>query len=121
MPVACHLLALDHNAFLQPFFLPFFPPLCSWEQEKTCRAQKWREEQRKESYNKDENEKDSDTGDELSDVPEPQEVAAAREHIAILLGEQDKLHKQKVSKASGMDRILAKGREGRENGDVATL
>uniref|UniRef100_A0A8C6VD78 Kinesin-like protein n=1 Tax=Naja naja TaxID=35670 RepID=A0A8C6VD78_NAJNA len=48
------------------------------------------------SYNKDENEKDSDTGDELSDVPEPQEVAAAREHITILLGEQDKLHKQKA-------------------------
>uniref|UniRef100_A0A8C5WVA6 Kinesin-like protein n=1 Tax=Laticauda laticaudata TaxID=8630 RepID=A0A8C5WVA6_LATLA len=67
-----------------------------WEQEKTRRAQKWREEQRKESYNKDENEKDSDTGDELSDVPEPREVAAAREHIAILLGEQDKLHKQKA-------------------------
>uniref|UniRef100_A0A8C5SF63 Kinesin-like protein n=1 Tax=Laticauda laticaudata TaxID=8630 RepID=A0A8C5SF63_LATLA len=64
--------------------------------EKTRRAQKWREEQRKESYNKDENEKDSDTGDELSDVPEPREVAAAREHIAILLGEQDKLHKQKA-------------------------
>lgn len=80
-----------------PSFLPPSPP-SSWEQEKTRRAQKWQEEQRKESYSKDECEKDSDTGDDLSDIPEPQEVTLAREHVATLLGEQDKLHKQKVQR-----------------------
>lgn len=79
-----------------------FPHNPSWEQEKARRAQKWREELRKESYSKDESEKDSDTGDDLSDVPEPQEVTLAREHIAALLGEQDKLHKQKVSEVTGV-------------------
>ncbi|XP_013916825.1 PREDICTED: kinesin-like protein KIF19 isoform X3 [Thamnophis sirtalis] len=100
MDVRRHLMELENNYMeIQIESSRHLLTIADWEQEKTRRAQKWREEQRKESYNKDENEKDSDTGDELSDVPEPQEVAAAREHIAILLGEQDKLHKQKVSKA----------------------
>ncbi|KAG8129228.1 hypothetical protein E2320_015906 [Naja naja] len=97
MDVRRHLMELENNYMeIQIESSRHLLTIADWEQEKTRRAQKWREEQRKESYNKDENEKDSDTGDELSDVPEPQEVAAAREHITILLGEQDKLHKQKA-------------------------
>lgn len=68
----------------------------SWEHEKSRRALKWREEQRKESYTKDDSEKDSDTGDEQPDILEPPEVASARERIAALVGEQKKLRKQKV-------------------------
>ncbi|KAL7989581.1 hypothetical protein Chor_012247 [Crotalus horridus] len=104
MDVRRHLMELENNYMeIQIENSRHLLTIADWEQEKTRRAQKWREEQRKESYNKDENEKDSDTGDELSDVPEPAEVVAAREHTAILLGEQDKLHKQKVSKASGAE------------------
>lgn len=94
--VSCQVLVLMKSLYVLSF--PLSPPP-SWEQEKTRRAQKWQEEQRKESYSKDECEKDSDTGDDLSDIPEPQEVTLAREHIATLLGEQDKLHKQKVFKS----------------------
>ncbi|XP_039202723.1 kinesin-like protein KIF19 isoform X1 [Crotalus tigris] len=97
MDVRRHLMELENNYMeIQIENSRHLLTIADWEQEKTRRAQKWRDEQRKESYNKDENEKDSDTGDELSDVPEPVEVAAAREHTAILLGEQDKLHKQKA-------------------------
>lgn len=67
----------------------------SWEHEKSRRALKWREERRKESYSKDDSEKDSDTGDEPDNL-EPPEVASARENIAALVGEQKKLRKQKV-------------------------
>lgn len=60
----------------------------SWEHEKSRRALKWREEQRKESYTKDDSEKDSDTGDDQPDTLEPPEVASARESIAALVGEE---------------------------------
>lgn len=73
----------------------------SWEHEKSRRTLKWREEQRKESLTKDDSEKDSDTGDEQPDLLEPPEVAAARESIAALVGEQKKLSKQKVSRVWG--------------------
>ncbi|XP_070596332.1 kinesin-like protein KIF19 [Erythrolamprus reginae] len=97
MDVRRHLMELENNyTEMQIESSRHLLTIADWEQEKKRRAQKWREEQRKESYHKDDNEKDSDTGDELSDVPEPQEMAAAREHIAILLGEQDKHHKQKA-------------------------
>lgn len=73
----------------------------SWEHEKSRRALKWREEQRKESYTKDDSEKDSDTGDDQPDTLEPPEVASARESIAALVGEQKKLRKQKVPGTGG--------------------
>lgn len=73
----------------------------SWEQEKSRRALKWREEQRKESYTKDDSEKDSDTGEDQPDLLEPPEVASARESIAALVGEQKKLRKQKVPRVWG--------------------
>ncbi|XP_075436191.1 kinesin-like protein KIF19 [Ascaphus truei] len=70
--------------------------VADWEQEKTRRARKWREERRKETYGKDDSEKDSDTGDDQSDVMEPPEVTAARDSIHALVGEQSKLHRQKL-------------------------
>eukprot|EP00062_Callorhinchus_milii_P004575 gi/632943709/ref/XP_007887095.1/ PREDICTED: kinesin-like protein KIF19 [Callorhinchus milii] len=70
--------------------------IADWVQEKARRARKWREEYRKEIDNKDESEKDSDTGDDQSDVMEPPEVAVAREHIAVLVAEQRKLKRQKA-------------------------
>ncbi|XP_062976151.1 kinesin-like protein KIF19 [Elgaria multicarinata webbii] len=97
MDVRRHLMELENNYMeIQIESSRHLLAIADWEQEKARRDQKWREEQRKESYSKDESEKDSDTGDDLSDVPEPQEVTSAREHIATLLGEQDKLHKQKA-------------------------
>ncbi|ERE69156.1 kinesin-like protein KIF19 [Cricetulus griseus] len=69
--------------------------IAGWEHEKSRRALKWREERRKESYTKDDSEKDSDTGDEPDNL-EPPEVASARENIATLVGEQKKLRKQKA-------------------------
>ncbi|XP_077184395.1 kinesin-like protein KIF19 isoform X2 [Paroedura picta] len=97
MDVRRHLMELENNYMeIQIESSRHLLTIANWEQEKTRRAQKWQEEQRKESYSKDECEKDSDTGEDLSDVPEPQEVTLAREHIATLLGEQDKLHKQKA-------------------------
>ncbi|XP_044272877.1 kinesin-like protein KIF19 [Varanus komodoensis] len=97
MDVRRHLMELENNYMeIQIESSRHLLTIADWEQEKARRDQKWREEQRKESYSKDESEKDSDTGDDLSDVPEPPEVTSAREHIATLLGEQDKLHKQKA-------------------------
>lgn len=97
MDVRRHLMELENNYMeIQIESSRHLLTIADWEQEKARRVHKWREEQRKESYSKDESEKDSDTGDDLSDVPEPQEVTVAREHIATLLGEQDKLHKQKA-------------------------
>lgn len=72
----------------------------SWEHEKSRRALKWREERRKESYTKEDSEKDSDTGDEPDNL-EPPEVASARENIAALVGEQKRLRKEKVYGAWG--------------------
>ncbi|KAH0629341.1 hypothetical protein JD844_011349 [Phrynosoma platyrhinos] len=97
MDVRRHLMELENNYMeIQFESSRHLLSIADWEQEKARRAQKWREEQRKEISTKDESEKDSDTGDDLSDVPEPQEVTLAREHITTLLGEQDKLHKQKA-------------------------
>ncbi|XP_020858326.1 kinesin-like protein KIF19 [Phascolarctos cinereus] len=70
--------------------------IADWEQEKSRRTLKWQEEQRKESYSKDDSEKDSDTGDDQPDILEPPEVTSARDSIATLVEEQKKLRKQKV-------------------------
>ncbi|EAW89153.1 kinesin family member 19, isoform CRA_d [Homo sapiens] len=75
--------------------------IAGWKHEKSRRALKWREEQRKECYAKDDSEKDSDTGDDQPDILEPPEVAAARESIAALVDEQKQLRKQKVSRVWG--------------------
>uniref|UniRef100_A0A674JRD5 Kinesin-like protein n=1 Tax=Terrapene triunguis TaxID=2587831 RepID=A0A674JRD5_9SAUR len=79
--------------------------IADWDQEKRRRAQKCREELRK-----DESEKDSDTGDEQPDAPEPQDVISARENIAALMGEQKKLRKQKAELEKRFKEIRQRGR-----------
>ncbi|GAB1297031.1 Kinesin-like protein KIF19 [Apodemus speciosus] len=83
--------------------------IAGWEHEKSRRALKWREERRKESYTKDDSEKDSDTGDEPDNL-EPPEVAAARESIAALVGEQKKLRKEKLALEQRCRELRARGR-----------
>ncbi|KAK2503601.1 hypothetical protein MC885_021842 [Smutsia gigantea] len=84
--------------------------IAGWEHEKSRRALKWREEQRKESYTKDDSEKDSDTGDDQPEVLEPPEVASARESIAALAGEQKQLRKQKLALEQRCRELRARGR-----------
>ncbi|KAM4843104.1 kinesin-like protein KIF19 [Thomomys bottae] len=84
--------------------------IAGWEHEKSRRALKWREERRKESYTKDESEKDSDTGDDQPDTLEPPEVVSARESMAALAGEQRKLHKEKLALEQRCRELRARGR-----------
>lgn len=76
--------------------LKYYPSPSSWEQERFRRRKKWRCERRKESFNKDESEKDSDSPESLPDSTETQEVAIARENLVTLMAEQKKTQKQKV-------------------------
>ncbi|XP_019371431.1 PREDICTED: kinesin-like protein KIF19 isoform X1 [Gavialis gangeticus] len=111
MDVRRHLLTLDNACTeVQLESSRHLLTVADWEQEKTQRAQKRRGERRKETRGKDESEKDSDTGDDQSDVPEPPEVAAAREAIAALLGEQKKLHKQKGELERRLRELQQRGR-----------
>ncbi|XP_053426016.1 kinesin-like protein KIF19 isoform X3 [Nycticebus coucang] len=84
--------------------------IAGWEHEKSRRALKWREEQRKESYTKDDSEKDSDTGEDQPDIPEPPEVATAQESIAALVGEQKSLRKQKLALEQRCRELRVRGR-----------
>nr|XP_034798710.1 kinesin-like protein KIF19 isoform X3 [Pan paniscus] len=84
--------------------------IAGWKHEKSRRALKWREEQRKECYAKDDSEKDSDTGDDQPDILEPPEVAAARDSIAALVGEQKQLRKQKLALEQRCRELRARGR-----------
>ncbi|XP_017289214.1 kinesin-like protein KIF19 isoform X1 [Kryptolebias marmoratus] len=69
--------------------------IADWEQEQSRRRRKWRAERRKESVNKDESEKDSDSPESLPDSSETQEVSVARENLVTLMVEQKRLQKQK--------------------------
>uniref|UniRef100_A0A1A8EHM6 Kinesin-like protein KIF19 n=1 Tax=Nothobranchius kadleci TaxID=1051664 RepID=A0A1A8EHM6_NOTKA len=69
--------------------------ITDWEQEQSRRRKKWRGERRKESVNKDESEKDSDSPESLPDSIETQDVAVARENLVTLMAEQKKIQKQK--------------------------
>ncbi|KAL4687598.1 hypothetical protein H8959_019726 [Pygathrix nigripes] len=84
--------------------------IAGWKHEKSRRALKWREEQRKECYAKDDSEKDSDTGDDQPDILEPPEVVAARESIAALVGEQKQLRKQKLALEQRCRELRVRGR-----------
>uniref|UniRef100_A0A7N9CES4 Kinesin-like protein n=1 Tax=Macaca fascicularis TaxID=9541 RepID=A0A7N9CES4_MACFA len=84
--------------------------IAGWKHEKSRRALKWREEQRKECYAKDDSEKDSDTGDDQPDILEPPEVVAARESIAALVGEQKQLCKQKLALEQRCRELRVRGR-----------
>ncbi|XP_063098299.1 kinesin-like protein KIF19 isoform X2 [Cavia porcellus] len=68
--------------------------IAGWKGKKSHRALKRQEEQRKESYTKDDSEKDSDTGSDPPEDLEPPEVASAWESITALVDEQKKLHKE---------------------------
>uniref|UniRef100_A0A3P8SGP6 Kinesin-like protein n=1 Tax=Amphiprion percula TaxID=161767 RepID=A0A3P8SGP6_AMPPE len=70
--------------------------IADWEQERSRRRRKWRAERRKESINKDESEKDSDSPESPPDSTETQEVAMARENLVTLMAEQKKIQKQKA-------------------------
>ncbi|KAK2111996.1 Kinesin-like protein kif19 [Saguinus oedipus] len=96
MDVRRHLLELENRDMeVQIDTSRHLLTIAGWKHEKSRRALKWREEQRKECYSKDDSEKDSDTGDDQTDILEPPEVATARESIAALVGEQKQLRKQK--------------------------
>uniref|UniRef100_A0A671KSQ6 Kinesin-like protein n=1 Tax=Sinocyclocheilus anshuiensis TaxID=1608454 RepID=A0A671KSQ6_9TELE len=81
--------------------------IADWEQERFRRRKKWQGERRKESFNKDESEKDSDSPESLPDSTETQEVAIARENLVTLMAEQKKMRKQKA----GLEQRLAELRE----------
>ncbi|KAI2658290.1 Kinesin-like protein KIF19 [Labeo rohita] len=81
--------------------------IADWEQERFRRRKKWQGERRKESFNKDESEKDSDSPESLPDSTETQEVAIARENLVTLMTEQKKIQKQK----GGLEQRLAELRE----------
>ncbi|KAM8888008.1 kinesin-like protein KIF19 [Synchiropus picturatus] len=69
--------------------------IADWEQERCRRRRKWRAERRKESVNKDDSEKDSDSPESPPDSSETREVSLARENLLLLTTEQKKIHKQK--------------------------
>ncbi|KAM6176003.1 kinesin-like protein KIF19 [Erethizon dorsatum] len=79
METSCHLLTI-----------------AGWKHKKSRGALQRQEELRKESYTKDDSEKDSDTGSDPPDDLEPPEVASAQESITALVDEQRKLHKEKL-------------------------
>ncbi|XP_026171495.1 kinesin-like protein KIF19 [Mastacembelus armatus] len=70
--------------------------IADWEQEQSRRRRKWRAERRKESVNKDESEKDSDSPESPPDTTETRDVAIARETLVTLMAEQKKIQKQKA-------------------------
>ncbi|KAK6328246.1 hypothetical protein J4Q44_G00002240 [Coregonus suidteri] len=70
--------------------------IADWEQERSHRRRKWRAERRKESFSKEESEKDSYCPESPPDSTETQEVAMARENLVTLIAEQNKIRKQKA-------------------------
>ncbi|XP_058532293.1 kinesin-like protein KIF19 isoform X1 [Ochotona princeps] len=111
MDVRRHLLELENHAMeVQIDTSRHLLTIAGWEHEKSRRALKWREEQRKESYTKDDSEKDSDPGEDQPDLLEPPEVASARESIAALVGEQKKLREQKLALEQRCRELRAQGR-----------
>uniref|UniRef100_A0A8C4T502 Kinesin-like protein KIF19 n=1 Tax=Erpetoichthys calabaricus TaxID=27687 RepID=A0A8C4T502_ERPCA len=97
MEIRKHLMELENNKMeIEMDTSKNLLTIADWEQDRSRRTRKWRGEHRKESRNKEESEKDSDTPEEISDGLETQEVAMARENLATLMGEQKKVQKQKV-------------------------
>ncbi|CAH2291475.1 kinesin KIF19 [Pelobates cultripes] len=105
--------------------------IADWEQEKNRRIRKWRDELRRESYVKEDSEKDSDTGDDQSDIVEPPEVTLARENIYALVGDQSRLRRQKMElekrckdvrhQARRLEEILPKRISSEEQKEVLSL
>ncbi|XP_048411463.1 kinesin-like protein KIF19 isoform X1 [Stegostoma tigrinum] len=132
MDIRRNLLELDSNNMqIQVDTSRHLLTIADWVQEKARRAKKWREEHRKEVYSKEDSEKDSDTGDDQSDVMEPAEVAVARESIAALVAEQKRLKWQKVelekqftdirSRAHRLEELLPKRISSEQQREVLSL
>ncbi|XP_067403376.1 kinesin-like protein KIF19 [Emydura macquarii macquarii] len=111
MDVRRQLMELENNCMeIQIQSTRHLLTIADWDQERRRRAQMCREELRKEASGKEESEKDSDTGDEQWDLPEPREVILARENIAALVGEQKTLRKQKAELEKRFQEIRQRGR-----------
>ncbi|KAM9296784.1 kinesin-like protein KIF19 [Gastrophryne carolinensis] len=132
MDIRRQLMELENNHMeIQMETSRHFLIIADWEQERSRRVRKWREELRRESYAKDDSEKDSDTGDDQSDIMEPAEVSAARENIHALVGDQSKLHRQKLElekrfkeirqRARRLEEILPKRISSEEQREVLSL
>ncbi|KAG9473518.1 kinesin-like protein KIF19 isoform X2 [Eleutherodactylus coqui] len=133
MDIRKQLMDLENNHMeIQMETSRHFLIIADWEQEKTRRVRKWREELRRESYCKDEiSEKDSDTGDDQSDIMEPPEVTAARENVHTLVVDQSKLRHQKMElekrfkeirqRARRLEEILPKRISSEEQREVLSL
>ncbi|KAM4033694.1 kinesin-like protein KIF19 [Anomaloglossus baeobatrachus] len=132
MDIRKQLMDLENNHMeIQMETSRHFLIIADWEQEKTRRVRKWREELRRESYGKDDSEKDSDTGDDQSDIMEPPEVMAARENVHALVVDQSKLRRQKMElekrfkeirqRARRLEEILPKRISSEEQREVLSL
>ncbi|CAJ0923333.1 unnamed protein product [Ranitomeya imitator] len=132
MDIRKQLMDLENNHMeIQMETSRHFLIIADWEQEKTRRVRKWREELRRESYGKDDSEKDSDTGDDQSDIMEPSEVIAARENVHALVVDQSKLRRQKIElekrfkeirqRARRLEEILPKRISSEEQREVLSL
>ncbi|XP_064378888.1 kinesin-like protein KIF19 isoform X2 [Dromaius novaehollandiae] len=80
--------------------------LARWDQ-KRLQGRRRSEGERKEPYGPGDSERDSDTGDDRSDVPESPDLAAARESIAALVEEQSRLREHKAE----LERCFQESRE----------
>lgn len=108
MDIRKHLMELDNsNMEIQIDTSKHLLTIADWEQERFRRRKKWHGERRKESFNKDESEKDSDSPESLPDSSETPEVASARENLVTLMTEQKKIQKHKA----GLEQHLAELRE----------
>ncbi|XP_077109511.1 kinesin-like protein KIF19 [Ranitomeya variabilis] len=132
MDIRKQLMDLENNHMeIQMETSRHFLIIADWEQEKTRRVRKWREELRRESYGKDDSEKDSDTGDDQSDIMEPSEVTVARENVHALVVDQSKLRRQKMElekrfkeirqRARRLEEILPKRISSEEQREVLSL
>ncbi|XP_056626635.1 kinesin-like protein KIF19 [Triplophysa dalaica] len=108
MDIRKHLMELENsNMEIQIDTSKHLLTIADWEQERFRRRKKWHGERRKESFNKDESEKDSDSPESLPDSSETPEVIIARENLVTLMTEQKKKQKQKA----GLEQRLAELRE----------
>ncbi|XP_029455100.1 kinesin-like protein KIF19 isoform X2 [Rhinatrema bivittatum] len=130
MGIRRHLMELENNHMeVQLDMSRHLLIVADWEQEKTGHARQ--EELRKETYGKDDSEKDSEPGDDQSDILEPQEVISARENITGLMGEQKKLRNQKLElekrlkdiryRARRLEELLPRRISSEEQREVLTL
>ncbi|XP_074870750.1 kinesin-like protein KIF19 isoform X2 [Carettochelys insculpta] len=111
MDVRRHLMELENSYMeIQVESTRHLLTIADWEQEKRCHPQAGREPRSTGAPGREESEKDSDAADEQPDGPEPWEVISARENIAGLLAEQEKLHKQKVELQKRFQESRQRGR-----------